>query len=332
MFRRSVATLFLLFAMVALGFAGWLALYAQEPVSSATFPVRFAVERGMSLSQASQRMAEAGVLRHPLAFSVLGRALGRAGGIKAGTYIVDSARSPLELLDMIENGAIARVSLTLVEGWTFRQMRAAIDAYPDLRHDSRDLSDAELLARIAAPERHPEGLFFPDTYVFDLGSSDLDLYRAAHRAMRERLDALWPARAPDVPYETPYQALIMASIVEKETGLASERPLIASVFVNRLRIGMRLQTDPTVIYGLGERFDGNLRRGDLLEDTPYNSYTRAGLPPSPIALPGMDSLRAALNPAQSRVIYFVARGDGSHQFSDNLDAHNRAVARYQKGR
>jgi UPF0755 protein len=321
----------LLLVVLALGAGGWLALYAQQPVAPAQLPARFTLDPGIGLTQASRRMAEAGVIDHPLAFRLLGRALGHAARIKAGSYEVNRPLTPLDLFDMITRGVIARAQITVIEGWTFREMRAALNANPDLRHDTRALSDAELLARIDARENHPEGLFFPDTYVFDVGSGDLEVYRTAYRAMRERLDALWPARAPGLSYATPYQALIMASIVEKETGAASERPLIAAVFTNRLKIDMRLQTDPTVIYGLGERFDGNLRRRDLLDDTPYNSYTRAGLPPTPIALPGMASLRAALNPAASRAIYFVARGDGSHQFSDNLDDHNRAVARYQKG-
>ena len=201
---------------------------------------------------------------------------------------------------------------------------------PRLRGDSRDLADADLLAAIGAAERHPEGLFFPDTYYFDVGGSDLAVYRRAYHAMQERLAAAWAARAEGLPYRTPYQALIMASIIEKETGVAGERRLIASVFLNRLRIGMRLQTDPTIIYGLGAGFDGNLRRRDLERDTPYNTYTRAGLTPTPIALPGAAALAAALNPERSPYIYFVARGDGSHEFSAGLTEHNRAVNRFQR--
>jgi UPF0755 protein len=220
--------------------------------------------------------------------------------------------------------------LTIVEGWSFAEMRRAVDAHPDLRHDSAGMPDDALLQAVGAAERHPEGLFFPDTYFFDAGSSDLAIYRRAYGAMKEQVETQWPARAGGLPYRTPYEALTMASIIEKETGAPEERPLIAAVFVNRLRIGMRLQTDPTVIYGIGPRFDGNLRKDDLLSDTPYNTYTRAGLPPTPIALPGAASLRAALNPDKSRALYFVAKGNGRHEFSDNLEAHNRAVFRYQK--
>jgi UPF0755 protein len=210
-------------------------------------------------------------------------------------------------------------------------MRAVIDAHPALRHETRELSDAQILERLGAQERHPEGLFFPDTYLFARGSSDLDLYRRAYDSMRKRLDDAWAARAPNLPYKSPYEALIIASIVEKETGQASERPMIASVFVNRLRKGMLLQTDPTVIYGMGLAFDGNIRKRDLQTDTPYNTYTRVGLPPTPIALPGAGSLMAALAPASSDALYFVARGDGTSQFSNSLPEHNRAVNQYQRG-
>jgi UPF0755 protein len=224
---------------------------------------------------------------------------------------------------------VLRERLTIVEGWTFRELRAALGAAADLRQDSARLTDAELLRAIGATESHPEGLFAPDTYLFDPGSSDLDLLRSAYRAQLAQVAQAWEKRAADAPLKSPYELLILASIVEKETGQADERALVAAVFVNRLKIGMRLQTDPTVIYGLGEKFDGNLRKRDLLADGPYNSYTRAGLPPTPIALPGRASLLAAVTPAPSRALYFVARGDGTSQFSETLTEHNRAVAKYQ---
>jgi len=213
---------------------------------------------------------------------------------------------------------------------TFRQFRATLDADLNVRHDTLGLTDSEALARIGATETHPEGLFFPDTYLFAKQSSDVDVLRRAYRAMQRRLTVEWESRDPSVPYRTPYQALIMASIVEKETGQPSDRPLVASVFANRLRVGMLLQTDPTVIYGLGDKFDGNLRKRDLTMDTPYNTYTRAGLPPTPIAMPGLASIQAALHPPVTDRLYFVARGDGSSVFSRTLEEHNRAVAKYQR--
>ena len=219
----------------------------------------------------------------------------------------------------------------LIEGWTFAQFRSQLDASPDLRHDTQGLEDAEILKRIQAAEPHPEGLFFPDTYLFARGSSDLAVLRRAYRAMQRHLNTEWEARAANAPYRTPYEALIMASIIEKETGRAEEREQIGGVLVNRLRIGMRLQVDPTVIYGLGATFDGNLKKVHLLEDGPYNTYTRAGLPPTPIAMPGLASIRAAVRPGQTNALYYVSRGDGSSQFSRTIDEHNRAVTRYQLG-
>jgi UPF0755 protein len=218
----------------------------------------------------------------------------------------------------------------LIEGWTFAQFRAALDASPDLRHDTKGLEDAQILARLQAPETHPEGLFFPDTYLFGKGSSDFAVLRRSYRAMQRHLKEEWEARdTKAVPYRTPYEALIMASIVEKETGQAGERDLIGGVLVNRLRIGMRLQVDPTIIYGLGMSFDGNLKRNHLAEDGPYNTYTRAGLPPTPIAMPGLASLRSAMRPAKTDAMYYVSRNDGTSQFSRTLEEHNRAVARFQ---
>lgn len=209
-------------------------------------------------------------------------------------------------------------------------MRNAIDAHPAIRHDTIGLSNRDLLIKIGSKYQHPEGLFFPDTYLFAKNSSDIQVYQQAHQAMLNRLDEVWKNRAPNLPYKEPYQVLVMASIIEKETGQASERGMIASVFVNRLRSGMLLQTDPTVIYGMGDQFQGNIRKRDLTTDTPYNTYTRAGLPPTPIALPGLDALKAAVNPEPSNAYYFVARGNGTSQFSENLNEHNKAVNKYQR--
>jgi UPF0755 protein len=217
-----------------------------------------------------------------------------------------------------------------IEGWNWREVRAVLAAQPLLKDDSAGMSNAELMQAIGAEESHLEGLLFPDTYFYAPHTSDIQVLRRAYRLQQEKLMAAWETRAPGLPYRTPYEALIMASIVEKETGAAFERPQIAGVFVNRMRLGMRLQTDPTVIYGLGERFDGNLRKADLQRDTPYNTYTRRGLPPTPIAMPSEAAIRAALNPATTDALYFCARGDGTHVFSSNLAAHNRAVNRYQR--
>jgi UPF0755 protein len=263
---------------------------------------------------------------------LLARLAGKATEIKAGSYEVSQGVTPWLLLEKLTRGDVTQAEIVFVEGKTFRQMRAALDAHPAVRHDTAGLSDADVLARLAAAEAHPEGLFFPDTYLFAKNSSDVEILRRAYRAMQQRLNTEWSRRDPDVPMKTPYEALIMASIVEKETGRAADREPIAAVFANRLRLRMLLQTDPTVIYGVGETFDGNLRRRDLAADTPYNTYTRSGLPPTPIAMPGLASLQAALHPPQSPMLYFVARGDGSSEFSRTLDEHNRAVAKYQKGR
>lgn len=325
--RRLFISLLLLAAMAA----GGLAWYAYTPMrTGADYPIAFLVPQGASFKMAAREMEQAGALRHVVLFELLARALGKAHAIKAGSYALMAPATPLALLRKITVGETVLGKLTVIEGWTFAEMRRALDAQADLRHDTTGMSDAELLQAIGATVLHPEGQFFPDTYFFDHGSSDLALYKRAYASMQTVLDESWARRAPNLPYKTPQDALIMASIIEKETGVPEERAMIAAVFINRLRIGMRLQTDPSVIYGLGARFDGNLRRADLETDTPYNSYTRAGLPPTPIALPGEDAIHAALNPETSRALYFVAMGNGRHVFTNNLDDHNRAVARYQK--
>jgi UPF0755 protein len=336
--RRWINRFLLLSLLVGLGFAGWLIRYASQPMPTpdTLYPVDFSIQRGVALKTASESLHQSGVLTTPWAFVLIARLKGKAGEIKAGSYALENPVTPLQLLRKITEGDTVLGKLALIEGWSFRDMRRSVAANPELRHDTQAMSDAELLQAVGAAESHPEGLFFPDTYFFDKGSSELSLYKRAYSAMQENLKAEWAARAPaGLPYRSAYEALIMASIIEKETGAAEERPQIAAVFVNRLRIGMRLQTDPTVIYGLGAGFDGNIRRDDLLADTPYNTYTRSGLPPTPIALPGMAALHAALHPDASKALYFVAKGkngNGRHVFSETLDAHNRAVARYQKGR
>lgn len=310
--------------------ASWLVYYAYSPLEPAQTPLQFSLRAGSSLKSAAQQMAEAGVLDEPMRFVVLARLMGAASNIKAGNYELEGPISPLRLLRKITEGDYTQDVITLVEGWTFQQMRKALDEHPAIRHDTRDLSNAEILLRLEIVDASAEGWFFPDTYHFSRGGSDLALLRRAHRLMRETLADQWDRRTPGLPFATPYEALILASIIEKETGQAGERRLVAAVFVNRLRLGMKLQTDPTVIYGLGPSFDGNLRKRDLIADSPYNTYVRPGLPPTPIALPGLASLNAALNPAPSDALYFVSRGDGTSHFSRTLGEHDRAVTKYQK--
>ncbi|MBI3712693.1 MAG: endolytic transglycosylase MltG [Burkholderiales bacterium] len=292
--------------------------------------LEFTIKAGSNVRSAARQIADAGVPLHPILFEVLARATGKANKLKAGSFEVQGQDTPLQILAKIVDGKFSMASLSVIEGWSFKQMRSAIDAHPAIQHDTLALSNQELMRKIGSPFAHPEGLFFPDTYRFAKNSSDLQIYQQAYQAMQAHLEQAWNQRDQDMPYKDAYQALTMASIVEKETGQASDRTMVASVFVNRLRIGMMLQTDPTVIYGMGERFQGNIRKSDLTTDTPYNTYTRAGLPPTPISLPGLASLKAALHPEPSRALYFVARGDGSSVFSDNLDAHNRAVNQYQR--
>lgn len=296
-------------------------------------PLEVEIPRGAGLRVAIDQLEKAGISVHPYEFELLARMLGRERDIKAGSYEIAWEVTPMELLDKLTRGDVTQAEVRLIEGWTFSQFRAALDAHPFLQHATTGLEDAQILAKLQAPEPHPEGLFFPDTYLFGKGSSDLAVLRRAYRAMQRHLNAEWEARGPNLPYRSPYEALTMASIIEKETGKPSERELIGGVLVNRLRIGMRLQVDPTVIYGLGLMFDGNLKKIHLLEDGPYNTYTRPGLPPTPIAMPGLASLRSAMRPGKTEALYYVSKGDGSSQFSRTLDEHNRAVSKFQrKGR
>lgn len=324
MFRRL--SVYLLLAIIAA--STWLGWYATRQVSPVPLPVEFSIPAGSSLKAVARSFEAKDIVGHPLAFVMLGRLLGQANKIKAGNYLITKPFTPYQLLVKITSGETMFSKVTIVEGWTFRQMRAELDSRQDIRHDTAGMSDQAIMQAMGASESYPEGLFFPDTYYFDAGDSDLNIYRRAYNMMQKRLAAAWQSRADGLPYQTPYQALIMASIIEKETGAESERPMIASVFVNRLHIGMPLQTDPSVIYGLGDHYDGNLHKVDLQTDTPYNTYTRRGLPPTPIALPSEDAIQAALHPATSKALYFVAKGNGRHQFSDTLEEHNRAVYRY----
>lgn len=315
--------------MASLGAAlYWYAHHELELSPSA--PVTFELRAGSSLRTVSEQLAAAGLIGRPEPFEALARLLGESTRFKAGNYELTPPLTPLRLVQRMTRGDVTLVGVTFVEGWTFAQMRKVLQEHPKIRAELQGLSDAEVLKRIGVAAPAPEGWFFPDTYHFSEGSTDLAILRRAHRLMTKHLEQEWEKRAPGLPLKTPYEALILASIVEKETGRADERGLVAAVFINRLRLGMRLQTDPTVIYGMGDAFDGNIRKRDLLTDTPYNTYTRSGLPPTPIALPGLDALRATLNPAASNALYFVARGDGTSKFSRTLAEHERAVDQYQR--
>ncbi|MGQ0545645.1 MAG: endolytic transglycosylase MltG [Betaproteobacteria bacterium] len=317
--------------LLAIAIAGYAAWYVATPLAIAKLPAEIEIPRGAGLRTAIEQLEKGGVAVRPLHFELLARSLKGERAIKAGNYLFAQPITPLDLLSKLTRGDVTQAEVRLIEGWTFAQFRAALDASPDLHHDTAGLDDIELLGRVGAAEPHPEGLLFPDTYLFAKGSSDLAVLRRAYRAMRRHLAEEWEKRDPSVPYRTPYDALIMASIIEKETGKAGERDLIGGVLGNRLRIGMRLQVDPTIIYGLGAAFDGNLKRNHLAEDGPYNTYTRAGLPPTPIAMPGLASIRSAMRPAKTDALYYVSRGDGSSQFSRTVEEHNRAVSKYQRG-
>ncbi len=326
---RLLRAAILLGGLTALCVTAWLAYFALSPVNVPPQARSFNVDPGRTLRGVSEQFAQAGLISERWSFLAFARAMGAAGRIKAGSYTADAQISPYRLLDKIVTGEFAQAEVTFIEGWTFSQLRSALDAHPSLRHDTKGLSDVQILQRLASDTPSPEGMFFPDTYYFAVASSDLALLKQAYSKMQSRLQALWEQRSADLPFKSAYEALIFASIVEKETGRSDERNIVAAVFVNRLKRGMRLQTDPTIIYGLGSTFDGNLRRRDLLKDGNYNTYTRYGLPPTPICMPGEASIKAALNPAQSSALYFVARGDGSHQFSSTLVEHNRAVNKFQ---
>jgi UPF0755 protein len=328
--KTWIKRLLLLTILAVLAGGGGLAWYATQPLHIEPLPKLLNVTPGTNLRSLSTMLEREGVVGNAPVFWLLGRVLGKGSKLKIGVYTLDKPLTPLGLYDVFERGEVSQAIIQFIEGKNWREVRAELAEQPMLKNDSATMSDAELMQAIGAEESHPEGLLFPDTYFYAPHTSDLDVLRRAYRLQRDKLQVAWEMRASGLPYRTPYEALIMASIVEKETGAAFERPQIAGVFLNRLRLGMRLQTDPTVIYGLGERFDGNLRKVDLQTDTPYNTYTRAGLPPTPIAMPSEASILAALHPAKTDALYFVSRKNGTHVFSSTLEAHNRAVNRYQR--
>jgi UPF0755 protein len=325
---RALRTLFLLLVLVAVAAGAWLWWFANHAWALPATPYEFTVAPGASVKTVSRQLAQDGLFPEGETFWMLARAVnkGRAT-IQAGTYRLERPTTPLDLLDKMRRGDVVMMEMVFVEGTTLRQWLTELAEQPRLKHTVK--TDADVRAALAIPQASAEGWLFPDTYRFAPGVSDVDILKRAHAAMMKRLDDAWRARDPAVPLGDPYEALILASIIEKETGAASERPLVASVFVNRMRRGMRLQTDPTVIYGMGESYDGNIHKRDLITDTPWNTYTRDGLPPTPISMPGIGSIRAALQPASSDYLYFVARGDGTHEFTRSLEEHNRAVAKWQ---
>jgi UPF0755 protein len=328
--RRGLIVLVL--TACALLAAAWWWLDRPLPMSPtlAGQPVDLTIAPGSSARSVATAVEQAGVQVPAVALYWWFRLSGDSRQIRAGSYELPPGTTPRSLLGKLVRGEQALRMVTFVEGWTFRQMREALAKADALKPDSRAMDGAALMAALGRPGVAAEGRFFPDTYSYAKNSSDIDVLKRAMLAMDQQLDAAWAQRLPTVAVKTPEQALVLASIVEKETGRGEDRAQISGVFHNRLRIGMLLQTDPTVIYGLGERFDGNLRRRDLQADTPFNTYTRAGLPPTPIAMPGLQALLAAVQPADTRALYFVAKGDGSSHFSTSLDEHNRAVNRYQR--
>ena len=332
-FRFRTWLLVLLLVVAAAGGAvGWAGLrWVDEPLPLARSPVDATVAPGSSTRKVAQTWADAGVQVPGDWLYWWFRLSGDAARIRAGSYSITAGATPRSLLRKMVDGEESFEQVRLIEGWTMRQWRAALAQAPHLSPTTAKMSDDELMAAIGAPGVKAEGRFFPDTYRYGRGVSDVTVLKRAYAQMQQRLEAAWAGRTADLPLKSPDEALILASIVEKETGRPADRGQIAGVFVNRLRLGMPLQTDPTVIYGLGPGFDGNLRKRDLLADTPFNTYTRRGLPPTPIAMPGADALAVAVQPQATKALYFVARGDGSSAFSESLADHNRAVNTYQRG-
>ena len=323
--RRGLAAL----GVAAVAAAAWLAYFTLLPTSLPQAPYEFTVHAGTSLRAVARHLAADGVLPEGESLWIAGRLLGKDRSIQAGIYRLDKAVTSYELLQKLARGDVVVLELVFVEGSTYRQWQEVLAAEPRVRHTLAGKPQEQVRETLGIAEPSIEGWLFPETYRFPPGSADIDILKRAHAAMAKRLADAWATRDPQLQLRTPYEALVLASIVEKETAVAEERPLVAAVMLNRLKLGMRLQTDPTVIYGMGENYEGNIRKKDLVTDTPWNTYTREGLPPTPIAMPGASAIAAAVHPAASAFLYFVARGDGSHEFSRTLEEHNRAVAKYQ---
>lgn len=312
-----------------LGLTGWMAYYAKTPLNIRPDAQEITIKQNSSLRSIAKQLVAQGVIKTEWPFVLLAKVLNKAPYLQAGDYTLNKNVNPYQLLLSLNHGKSTQGGITFIEGKTFKQMRLRLTKNDAIKHTIQTLSDAEVMQLVGKGESHAEGLFFPETFYFDRGTLDTVILKRAYEIMQNKLEKAWQTRANNLPYKSSYEALIMASIIEKETGKASEREMIAGVFINRLRIGMRLQTDPTIIYGMGDDYQGNIRRKDLMKDTPYNTYTRSGLPPTPIAMPGLASIEAALHPADTKALYFVGKGDGSHAFSNSLAEHNRAVVKYQ---
>ena len=326
---RLIKFVFILSFLGALAISAWLFIYAKTSLSLAPQAQEISIKPKSGLKSITNQLVEQGVLNSAWPFVLLAKILGKETYLQAGDYTLNKNITPYQLMLSLNHGKATQGNITFIEGKTFKQMREKLAKNDAIDATITQLSDAQVMQSVGNGEDHAEGLFFPDTFYFDRGTPDKVILKRAYDIMQTKLDGAWQNRAPNLPYKNSYEALIMASIVEKETGKASERPMIAGVFINRLKIGMRLQTDPTVIYGMGDSYNGNIRRKDLLKDTIYNTYTRYGLPPTPIAMPGLASINAALHPESTKSLYFVGKGDGSHAFSATLNEHNRAVAKYQ---
>ena len=329
LFVWSLAAVFLIVAVLVFQ----LLRFQHGTINLAAEPTVFLIKSGSNIKSIAQDLSLKKIIDDPWLFILLAKLEGVETRVRAGEYRIETGQTPENLLQTFTEGSSIQYSFTVIEGWSFRQMLAALKQDPIIEHRLDGKSDAEIMEAIGYPGLHPEGMFFPDTYRFPKGTTDIDFLRRAYQVMQRHLGREWGQRESDLPLENSYEALILASIIEKETAVGFERPMISGVFIQRLKRNMRLQTDPTIIYGLGESFDGDIRWRDLRKDTPYNTYLHAGLTPTPTALPGLDSIRAALNPAKTEALYFVSKGDGTHQFSATLEEHNAAVNRYQlKGR
>jgi UPF0755 protein len=289
----------------------------------------FLIEPGASIKAISNKLSLQKIIDDPWLFILLAKLKGVETKVRAGEYRLRQGQSTSGLLELFTTGNSIQYSFTVIEGWSFRQLMAQLESNPVIKNTLKNLSNEEIMTALGYSGQHPEGLFYPDTYRFPKGTTDRQFLKRSYQLMQKHLKKAWANRAKNLPLKSAYEALILASIIEKETGAEHERPLIAAVFIQRLNLNMRLQTDPTIIYGMGENYDGNIRRKDLKTDTPYNTYLRKGLTPTPIALPGLDSIEAALHPAKSKALYFVAKGNGTHYFSKNLKEHNNAVIKYQ---
>ncbi len=324
---RTLSALIILVSVAITLLSIYINDYANKPLSESSEEIPFVIQSGMSFAEVADELNTLGVIKQKLPWDILGRTHGATNSIKAGEYSLAANLTPLQLLDKLIKGETVQLSFTVIEGWSFKQLWEAVNANEDIVHTVN--TPEELLAKLDLENQHPEGWFYPDTYHFPAGTTDVEFFKRAYLHMTKVLEEEWSNKNESSPLKSPLDALIMASIIEKETSVEEERTIVAAVFVTRLKRGMRLQTDPTVIYGMGDSYDGNIKRKDLKADTPYNTYVHKGLPPTPIALPSRASIAAALNPADSEVVFFVAKGDGTHHFSKTYEEHKKAVIKYQ---